>query len=225
MLATGCIALVIFSWRWGTANLYFKKADYYIQHWNESKNVKPEIFEDALSAINIALLRHPQHPHYWATRAKIYQWGAFGQIGDADDLLHSAKSDFLQSAKMRPIWPIVWIDLAQVESDLSDYHMTDAAYQYIEKANETGPYLKEVLQTEMFLLSRSWSELNTQQRLHYFSKIDSLTGNQPLLRNSLNLAKQYGFISNLCLYLNLTNEKSDDFQINTKILNQYCPNA
>lgn len=190
-----------FSWQWGTANLFYKEADYYLSYWQDGGKVDPAIYQEAIESINTALARHPQHPHYLNVRGKIYQWGAFAKMDDETALLEAAKQDFLRATELRPLWPITWIDLAQVEVDLAGGVFTEQAQSYVDQANQVGPYLHEVLQTEFALLTRLWPTLPAQYQAHYYKKIEAVRGNYNLLRFAFEDAKAKGTLNGLCTFI------------------------
>ncbi|WP_119394264.1 VpsP family polysaccharide biosynthesis protein [Salinibius halmophilus] len=199
-LAALTLVTIYLSWQWGTANLYYKKADYYLTYWQDGGDVEANIYQDAVDAINVALNRHPQHPHYLNVRAKIYQWGAFSNMADPAELLTAAKADFLRATELRPLWPITWMDLAQVEVDLAGGEFTEQAQAYFDQANEVGPYLHELLQTELALLTRVWPQLSTDYQQHYYQKVEAVKGNYKLIRFAFEDAKAKDRLRGICTF-------------------------
>lgn len=208
------LALITVAWRWGTANLYYKKADYYLKHWHQSAEVNAEHYSEALTAINKALTRHPNHAHYINVRAKIYQWGAYAEPLLSESRLMDARADLLKAAEIRPLWPVTWIDLAQTELDLNNGTANDAFFKYIGQANQTGPYIEEVLTTENTLLTRSWNQLDYPMRQHYFKKVTAMKSKSSLIHHAFNSAETFGQLRVLCSFVRVSPDMSAVRQTN-----------
>lgn len=194
ILILASILVIIFATKYSLANLTYLKVDSYLIRWQESNSVKKDELNDALNSVETMLSLHGHFPHYLNIAAKVYEWQAFSKSGYNSEQkmdsvaykksLHQALHYYELSTQLRAHWPLTWVFMANVKSNL--HEIDDDFYYYIEQAIKYGPYTHEVNLQVAKLQLLYWGNLQ---------KLPKKEGLEQIKRALLNSRSRYLLLS------------------------------
>mgnify|MGYP000029450485 CR=1 FL=1 len=127
----------------GLAHLQVLRVENQLKYWYKlGKVASPASLESALAAIERANALHPDNPYQLTLQARLLEWRAYnaGQVIVED--YREALSLYQHAAKLRPLWPDNWAEMAQVKVRLNEF---DADLnRYLVRADQLGPYTPAV---------------------------------------------------------------------------------
>ena len=128
--------------KFGGASLDYLSVTNIIASWQDNAAISSqEEYDDVNASITNAKTLHGSHPLYTELAGQMQEWGAVSGYADTD-ALNLAKGHYLATTKLRPLWPVTWANLAMVKWRLHEFD--DEMLSYLHKADELGPYSKEV---------------------------------------------------------------------------------
>jgi hypothetical protein len=128
----------------GLANLQVIKAENIFAVWDKTHKVTSvEQWQEAFDAIARSQSLHPNNPHNFTLKARLYERRGLSEFTEnASEDFHRALKLHYQAAKLRPLWPYTWAEMAGLKIRLNEVD-GDLAF-YIERAMATGPYTDKV---------------------------------------------------------------------------------
>lgn len=128
--------------RFGGASVEYNSVRNAINAWQADARIQSkEEFEQTKTAIYLANALHSSNPLYMDLNGLIKEWGAVSGFEEKDSLI-KAKMNYLETTKVRPLWPVTWANLAMVKWRLQEFD--DEMLGYLAKADELGPQSFEV---------------------------------------------------------------------------------
>jgi tetratricopeptide (TPR) repeat protein len=166
-----CLAMVFVAGKWGLANLYFYKADYYLTAWtNQSTVPDKRAWNEAIDAIESAVELHPQNPLYQMTLAKVLEWGAHAEFGERDDLLQRSLLALQKGLAMRPSWSDGWLNAAYIKWRLEE--IDEDFWRFGDNAIRFGSYAAETNLGMATIYLAFWSALDSAQKVIAIEQIE-----------------------------------------------------
>ena len=161
ILLITAFSVIFFVAKYAFANLSYLKVDSYLTRWQKSKVLTQDELSDALISVDAMLSLHGHFPHYLNTAAKVFEWQAYLNIDDPISYkksLMQSMSYYHSSVELRTHWPLTWIFMANIKSNLNEFD--DDFYFYVDQAIKYGPYTYQVnLQIGKYQL-QYWGLLN-----------------------------------------------------------------
>ncbi len=200
---------LVFAARFGVANLQYYAARNQLEQWQEKQAVTSKAsFDIANNAIDFAVSLHGSHPNYLMTRGLVTEWGVFsGELPTT--YLENAKKVYLQSASLRPTWPLVWASLGMIKWRQEEFD--SELFKYIINADRYGPYKPEVT---YFLVELGLALYSTNHPFFFefndivLERIEkglSNTRTKPLITS---IVSNYDQVKSVCMWFN-SKEKFD----------------
>jgi len=183
----------------GSANAWYYRAEFAINAWaKQGKVASRSEYDSALSAITKAHAIDPSYPHYAHINGRILHWGIISGFED-ESKYTNIKVLYLSAIARRAEWPDVWIDLSAINNYLAGYNID--TQQYLAKAIETGPYIKEVITGSMEILLSNWALLPGKDKQLMFDQFAKSVKHPDLLKANLAFATLIDKQKLLCLQL------------------------
>ncbi|MBU2969567.1 VpsP family polysaccharide biosynthesis protein [Pseudoalteromonas sp. C2R02] len=212
------LAFAFISFQWALASMWYFNASYHIDEWSRSELVdNRRDYDDALLAINKAISYSSENPHYLHTKGKIIHWGIISKF-EKQHKIKEIKEIYKTSLIYRESWPIVWSDLARINSLIEG--LSIETQSYIDKALFYGPYKKEVILEVFDIYMQNLSDLNSTQTLLFYKLLESFTNHPHLLKNILINAEEYGVAHIICIQIKF-NQKYKSLS-SSWVKNEYC---
>jgi polysaccharide biosynthesis protein VpsP len=169
-VASSALWVIYFAFQQGIASLYGVTAEKALLAWNHSPATLSAV-DDAHKAIQRAIEYSPEHPQYYFLQGRIFQWQAYlAQDQDTQQVLHAAKTAFLESAERRPTWPDTWAELLKIEAQLSAHDAVqphsskDVLDKFMRNADRYGPYTPAVNIAISQVGLAHWKQWNSEQK-------------------------------------------------------------
>ncbi|HGH6012514.1 TPA: exopolysaccharide biosynthesis protein VpsP [Vibrio cholerae] len=169
-MASSALWVIYFAFQQGIASLYGVTAEKALLAWNHSPATLSAV-DDAHKAIQRAIEYSPEHPQYYFLQGRIFQWQAYlAQDQDTQQVLHAAKTAFLDSAERRPTWPDTWAELLKIEAQLSAHDATqphsskDVLDKFMRNADRYGPYTPAVNIAISQVGLAHWKQWDSEQK-------------------------------------------------------------
>lgn len=169
-VASSALWVIYFAFQQGIASLYGVTAEKALLAWNHSPATLSAV-DDAHKAIQRAIEYRPEHPQYYFLQGRIFQWQAYlAQDQDTQQVLHAAKTAFLESAERRPTWPDTWAELLKIEAQLSAHDAVqphsskDVLDKFMRNADRYGPYTPAVNIAISQVGLAHWKQWNSEQK-------------------------------------------------------------
>ncbi|EKG86485.1 hypothetical protein VCHE16_1991 [Vibrio paracholerae HE-16] len=169
-VASSALWVIYFAFQQGIASLYGVTAEKALLAWNHSPATLSAV-DDAHKAIQRAIEYSPEHPQYYFLQGRIFQWQAYlAQDQDTQQVLHAAKTAFLESAERRPTWPDTWAELLKIEAQLSAHDVVqphsskDVLDKFMRNADRYGPYTPAVNIAISQVGLAHWKQWNSEQK-------------------------------------------------------------
>ncbi|WP_258223491.1 exopolysaccharide biosynthesis protein VpsP [Vibrio paracholerae] len=169
-MASSALWVIYFAFQQGIASLYGVTAEKALLAWNHSPATLSAV-DDAHKAIQRAIEYSPEHPQYYFLQGRIFQWQAYlAQDQDTQQVLHAAKTAFLESAERRPTWPDTWAELLKIEAQLSAHDAAqlhsskDSFDKFMRNADQYGPYTPAVNIAISQVGLAHWKQWDSEQK-------------------------------------------------------------
>ncbi|WP_259329278.1 exopolysaccharide biosynthesis protein VpsP [Vibrio paracholerae] len=169
-MASSALWVIYFAFQQGIASLYGVTAEKALLAWNHSPATLSAV-DDAHKAIQSAIEYSPEHPQYYFLQGRIFQWQAYlAQEQDTQQVLHAAKTAFLDSAERRPTWPDTWAELLKIEAQLSAHDAVqphsskDVLDKFMRNADRYGPYTPAVNIAISQVGLAHWKQWDSEQK-------------------------------------------------------------
>ncbi|MBN7280286.1 hypothetical protein GU254_16310 [Vibrio cholerae] len=169
-VASSALWVIYFAFQQGIASLYGVTAEKALLAWNHSPATLSAV-DDAHKAIQRAIEYSPEHPQYYFLQGRIFQWQAYlAQDQDTQQVLHAAKTAFLESAERRPTWPDTWAELLKIEAQLSAHDAAqlhsskDSFDKFMRNADQYGPYTPAVNIAISQVGLAHWKQWDSEQK-------------------------------------------------------------
>ncbi|WP_248342039.1 VpsP family polysaccharide biosynthesis protein [Vibrio cholerae] len=169
-MASSALWVIYFAFQQGIASLYGVTAEKALLAWNHSPATLSAV-DDAHKAIQRAIEYSPEHPQYYFLQGRIFQWQAYlAQVQDTQQVLHAAKTAFLDSAERRPTWPDTWAELLKIEAQLSAHDAVqphsskDVLDKFMRNADRYGPYTPAVNIAISQVGLAHWKQWDSEQK-------------------------------------------------------------
>lgn len=169
-VASSALWVIYFAFQQGIASLYGVTAEKALLAWNHSPATLSAV-DYAHKAIQRAIEYSPEHPQYYFLQGRIFQWQAYlAQDQDTQQVLHAAKTAFLESAERRPTWPDTWAELLKIEAQLSAHDAVqphsskDVLDKFMRNADRYGPYTPAVNIAISQVGLAHWKQWNSEQK-------------------------------------------------------------
>lgn len=183
----------------GSASAWYYKAYFVINDWEVQGEIESEKqYLNTLAAITKAQYLDHSHPHYAHILGRVIHWGVNSGF-EKKERLTDVKAWYLLSTKLRPLWPDPWIDLAQLNNNLTGY--TPETEYYLDQALETGPYIPLVTSGVLKVLLLNWATLLGKDKTRLFEQFAIATTQRHGLRQALSFAKNIGQEKLLCIQI------------------------
>ncbi len=204
----------------GMASAYYFKAEHYLMLWQRKPaTLDQQNWQDAADAIAQAVQRHPTHPHYLLTQAKINEWGWYKGFKTAEQI--SENEQLYQSAiALRPTWPNAYADYAYFLA-MVNFRITEA-FDALKLANQYGPFIPETFARTFTIATHHWPVLNAVQKAEGLYALEKMVKNSyTTYQQAVTTTKQYKLERTFCLYLRL---KKQEFPQSTqqRIEKDFC---
>lgn len=186
----------------GLASAYYFKADYYINLWQRKpKTLDQHSWQEAADAMAQAVQRHPQHPHYLLTQAKVNEWGWYGGFKTAEQIAENEQL-YLKAIELRPSWPNAYADYAYFLG-MVNFRITEA-FTALQNAKKFGPFIPETFQRTFTIATHHWTILSGSQKAMGFQALEAMIKNShSTYRQAVETSKQYQLQRQFCIYLRL----------------------
>ncbi|WP_328847337.1 exopolysaccharide biosynthesis protein VpsP [Vibrio paracholerae] len=169
-MASSALWVIYFAFQQGIASLYGVTAEKALLAWNHSPATLSAV-DDVHKAIQSAIEYSPEHPQYYFLQGRIFQWQAYlAQEQDTQQVLHAAKTAFLDSAERRPTWPDTWAELLKIEAQLSAHDAVqphsskDVLDKFMRNADRYGPYTPAVNIAISQVGLAHWKQWDSEQK-------------------------------------------------------------
>lgn len=207
----------------GMASAYYFKANYYLELWQRKPQTLDQTsWQEAANAIEQAIERHPKHPHYLLTLAKINEWAWYKGLKTADQIAINDQL-YQQAILLRPAWSNAYADYAYYLG-IVNFRISDA-FSALEKARQQGPYVPEVFQRTLLISATHWAFLNASQKAQNFQVLAHMVQNSKLTyKQAVQIGQDYKLLRPFCIYLRL---KKSEFVPATQeqIEKDFCTNS
>lgn len=128
--------------RFGAASVEYYSVKNVIEAWQLNAKIQTkDEFEQTKMAIYLANTLHSSNPLYMDSEGLMEEWGGVSGFQEQESLFQ-AKAYYLESTKVRPLWPITWANLAMIKWRLQEFD--DEMFAYLKKADALGPQSFEV---------------------------------------------------------------------------------
>lgn len=190
----------------GVANAHFFAVSEQLNNWAKHNKVESkEEYTNTLNSINYVLENDNQNPHYWHIKGKVVHWGIFAGFEDKAEF-GNIKNYYITATELRKNWPMVWADLALVNSNL--HGVNDETQGYINQALSYGPFEYEVLMALSEIYLANWQFISSEQKTLFFSSLVTLTKFGYRFESVFRLADNYGKKQLICNYVKYAKETS-----------------
>ncbi|ENM3920662.1 hypothetical protein EEJ33_05820 [Vibrio cholerae] len=169
-VASSALWVIYFAFQQGISSLYGVTAEKALLAWNHSPATLLAV-DDAHKVIQRAIEYSPEHPQYYFLQGRIFQWQAYlAQDQDTQQVLHAAKTAFLDSAERRPTWPDTWAELLKIEAQLSAHDAVqphsskDVLDKFMRNADRYGPYTPAVNIAISQVGLAHWKQWDSEQK-------------------------------------------------------------
>jgi hypothetical protein len=204
----------------GVASAYYFKANYYLELWQRKPQTLDQVsWQEAANSIERAIERHPKHPHYLLTFAKINEWAWYKDLKTADQIAINDQL-YQQAIALRPSWPNAYADYAYYLG-IINFRISEA-FTELEKARQKGPYTAEVFQRNLLISATHWPLLNGNQKAQSFQVLAQMVKNSYITyKQALQIGQDYKLVRPFCIYLRL---KKTEFtpETNKRINKDFC---
>jgi hypothetical protein len=199
LLACSCWLLYYIA-PFGVASGYYFKANYYLELWQRKpKTLDSHSWQEAANAIQQAVERHPNHPHYLLSQAKINEWAWYAGFKTPDQI---AVNDQLykQAIQLRPNWPNAYADYAYYLGVIN-FRVTEA-FDQLAKARQTGPFMPETFQRTLLIAATHWPLLNVSQKAIGLQALEQMVKNSyATYRQAIQISQDTKLQRQFCIYL------------------------
>lgn len=184
----------------GMASGYYFKANYYLDLWQRKpKTLDNHSWQEAAEAIQQAVERHPNHPHYLLTQAKINEWGWFAGIKTRDQIAINDQL-YKQAIQLRPNWPNTYADYAYYLG-IINFRVSEA-FDQLATAKQVGPFMPETFQRTLSIAATHWSVLNVSQKAIGLQALEQMVKNSyATYRQAIQISQDAKLQRQFCIYL------------------------
>lgn len=191
----------------GVANAHFFSVKEQLNVWAKNNKVESnQEYTNTLNAINYVLEHDDGNPHYWHIKGKVVHWGVFAGF-ETPSAFNEIKSYYQTSLELRKNWPMVWSDLALVNSKLNG--LSEETQSYIDQSLVYGPFEFDVLLIISEIYLANWASTTGKQKELFFESLTKLTKFGYKFSALFKLAEQYNKKTLVCTYIKYAKETAN----------------
>jgi hypothetical protein len=208
------LGIIVWSARWGLADLLSYQTRNYLEQWQEQPPLQVSETNEAMNWIKKARSLDPKNPNLMNYQSQIFQWRAKIVSKDNEnkfsDNLEQAAQLYRQSLALRPTWAFDWIVLASIKGQLQQFD--NEFTRAIKRSNELAPWEYQIQIKLVGIGFSYWEKLTSSEQDIIHESFDrALQSNQfPIF---IRLAKKYDQIELFCARTNMAANYSDTVKL------------
>jgi tetratricopeptide (TPR) repeat protein len=204
----------------GLASAWYFKANYFVELWVKNQPLlTEESWKQASEAIDKAIELHPKHPHYLLTKAKINEWGWYGDLMTRKELEDTEKY-YLDAIHARHTWPNAHADYAYYLG-VTQFRITEA-FEQLDLAKKYGPYIPETMLRTLSVGLFRWSNLNAMQKANTLAALKNATqARYPIYKEALRMVKETKKNDVVCIYLS-GSKRDFSLEMQKRLRKDFC---